>query len=62
MLLPRGEEERDQKGKMAHWDTQSDREEIMKSGKEFKSRRNQGEKIRGERDTGKTLNEREMGS
>lgn len=50
VLLPRGEQEIDEKGRMAHWETESDREEIMKSGKEIKSERNQGEK--NERSTG----------
>lgn len=39
-----------------------ERGEIMKSRKEIKRERNQGGKMRGQRDTGKTLNEREMGS
>lgn len=47
---------------MVHWEMESDREEIMKSRKEIKRERNQGEKLRGQRDTGKTLNEKEMGS
>lgn len=34
----------------------------MKSRKEIKRERNQGEKMRGQRDTGKTLNGKEMGS
>lgn len=37
-------------------------EVIMKSRKEIKREGNQGGKMRGQRDTGKTLNEKEMGS
>lgn len=47
---------------MAHWEMESDIEEIMKSRKEIKRERNQGEKMRGQQDTGKTLNEKKMGS
>lgn len=57
--------ERRKKEKRGGWsigEMESDTEEIMKSRKEIKRERNQGEKMRGQRDTGKTLNEKEMGS
>lgn len=40
----REEQEIDEKQRMARREMESDREEVMKSGKEIKSERNQGEK------------------
>lgn len=42
----REEQEIDEKQRVARRETESDREEIMKSGKEIKSERNEGEKKR----------------
>lgn len=59
----RGEQETDEKQRMARREMESDRGAIMKSGKEIKSeRKSRRKKMRGQRDSGRTLKEREMGS